>query len=193
MASLDNPTPIQSRVTGLYQASMQSQQQAQNAVDMWSSWASLAGQYGFLGYLESQKAAKKIYEAGQIQADALQIAASQAGIAATDMYKSQIGIMEQQQAVARERVGSMKASYASAGLSMAGSPTLLMQQSIDQSLAEQRYTQIQGAYEERAMRQQQQNLVQQSNLTLQTAAQKSNIALSMGQLQLMQSQLNSVS
>lgn len=171
-----------SRVTALYQSSLDLQQQGQAALNQWSSFAAQAGQYGLSGYLQAKKAANELYKAGQVQADALQIAAAQAGIAADEIYKNQVSTLQQQQTMAIERVGSMKVSYAAAGLSMAGSPTLLMQQAADQSLAEQRYTQIQGAYEERALRQQQQNLVQQSNLTLQTAAQKSNIAMANAEL-----------
>jgi len=173
--SLANPTPIQSNVSQLFQATLGFADRAAASFSAWQSLAANAGLQGYQAYVTAKQSGDELVKAAKIQANALQMAASQAGIAAASVYdatQANIASVGQQ---GKQAVSDQKLSYINAGLSLAGSPGMLMNQTIEQVGRQQRYIAMQGAQQERALRQQQQNIVQESNLTLQSASQQANL------------------
>lgn len=178
--SLANPTPIQSNVLELYQQTLGFADRASSALNAWQSLASNAGLQGYQAFQASKQAGNMLVKAAHVQANVLQMAAAQAGISASSIYSATQANIASVQQQGKQALADQKLSYINAGLSMAGSPGYLMKQTAEQVGRQQRYVAMQGAQQERMLRQQQQNLVQESNTTVQAASQQANLLATKG-------------
>lgn len=189
--ALANPYPVQSNVSELYQATLGFANQAASALESWKGFANIAGMQGYQAYKASLDAGKQVRAAARKQADAYLMAGAAAGITADQIYQQgqqQIGAIQGQ---GEQYISDQRQSYAGAGLRLTGTPTLALRQSVQGFTAQERVAGLQSAMQERVYRQQQQNMKQQANQTVQTAAQQSNLLATQGQQTWYWSQLQS--
>jgi len=191
LESLANPSPIQSTVSELYSATLGFANQAATAMQSWQGFASIAGMQGYQAYKAAKQAGKQLQEAAKKQSGAYLMAGAAAGITANSIYQqgqAQIGAL---QAQAQSYIAEQRQSYAGAGLESVGSVSSLLKQSVQGFTAQQRVAALQAGQQERVYRQQQQNMTQLANQTVQSASQQANLLATKGQQTWYWSQLQS--
>ena len=173
-------TNYENQVNQAYRASDTAQQTASLAFDRWQSAMSTTMQAGYQAYDAAKQTGQQLMAVAEMQSNQMLIAGANAGITADSVYRASQAQLQQDQTLAGMRVGSQKVAFAGGGLQMAGSASMLVRETLDQSLAQQKSDFLNYATQEANLRQQQQNLNQQSAQTLQNGRAQYNAMLKQG-------------